>query len=164
MHPLTPRQLAWRLAQDLPANATFWFGAGLPQLLHEFSMSTATGNGRPLDLAVITADEVGAAGDFNSSTMMPAAIRRIWIMAPLFRDDGRPLLVEHCSTATRHGVTATRLYTDIAVFDFVQGRVQLRGLIEGITLQTLQVELDVELQVSPELTLLQIPLALGGNY
>lgn len=165
MHPLTPRQLAWRLAQDLPSSPAPWFGAGLPQQLLEFSPAPASGNdGHPIELAVLTADEVSASGQYCGAVALPGVVREVWIMAPLYREDGRPTLVEQCSGTSSGGLRATRLYTDIALFEFAEGKVGVRALIEGITLHTLQMELDVELHVSPQLTLLQIPLSMGGSY
>lgn len=165
MHPLTPRQLAWRLAQDLPSQHALWFGAGLPQLLHEFSAPPASGNeGRPIELAVLAADEVSASGHYCGTAFLAGVAREVWIIAPLHGGDGRPTLVEQCSGTPLGATPATRLYTDIAVFEFIHGKVYVRALIEGITLLTLQVELDVELHVSPELTLLQIPMSMGGIY
>lgn len=165
MHPLTPRQLAWRLAQDLPAQATLWCGPGLPQLLHEFSAPPASGSaGRPLELALLTASEVGESGHYCGATPVPGVAREVWIIAPLYREDGRHTLVEQCAGTPQGSIPATRLYTDIALFEFIAGKVYVRALIEGITLLTLQVELDVELHVSPDLTLLQIPLSMGGIY
>ena len=84
--------------------------------------------------------------------------------APLLRADGKPTLVEHCSPPVPGGLSASRYYSDLAIFDLQDGRVFVRALIEGITLHTLQMELDVELEFSPELTLLQLPAALGGSY
>jgi acyl CoA:acetate/3-ketoacid CoA transferase beta subunit len=166
LHPLTPRQLAWRLAQDLPAQQALWLGAGLPQLLHEFCPPPVSGSeGRPIDLAVLTADEVSESGLYCCGAAPSAVVaREVWIIAPLFRDDGRPTLVEQCSAALQGSTPATRLYTDVAIFDFRQGKVFVRAMIEGITLQTLQMELDVELQIPPDLILMQIPLSLGGSY
>lgn len=165
MHPLTPRQLAWRLAQDLPQHKSLWFGDGLPQLLHEFAAPPCSGQeGRAIDLAVLTADEVSERGEYCDAAAPPGIAREAWIMAPLYRADGRATLVERCAGRLPGQPAATRLYTDIAIFEFRHDRTCLRALIEGITLQTLQVELDVELDVSPELTLLQIPAALGGSY
>lgn len=165
MHPLTPRQLAWRLAQDLPSSPALWFGVGLPQQLLEFSPAPVSGNdGHSIELAVLAADEVSASGQYCGAVVVPGVAREVWIMAPLYREDGKPTLVEQCSGALSGGLRATRLYTDIAVFEFTDGKVSVRALIEGITLQTLQMELDVELHVSPQLTLLQIPLSLGGSY
>lgn len=165
MHPLTPRQLAWRLAQDLPSQHVLWFGAGLPQQLLEFSPAPASGNdGHAIDLAVLAANEVCESGQYCGAVAVPGVALEVWIMAPLYREDGRPTLVEQCSGTASGGLRATRLYTDIAVFEFIDGKVSVRALIEGITLHTLQMELDVELHVSPQLTLLQIPLSLGGSY
>jgi acyl CoA:acetate/3-ketoacid CoA transferase beta subunit len=166
LQPLTPRQLAWRLAQDLPAQQTLWLGAGLPQLLHEFCPPATAGNeGRPIELAVLTADEVSESGHYCCGTPLPLVVaRQTWIVAPLFRADGRPALVEQCSGLLQGSTPATRLYTDIAIFDFRQGKVFVRAMIEGITLQTLQMELAAELHIPPDLVLMQIPLSLGGSY
>jgi acyl CoA:acetate/3-ketoacid CoA transferase beta subunit len=165
LHPLTPRQLAWRLAQDLPSQHALWLGAGLPQLLHEFGAAPVSGHdGHAIALAVLTAVEVSKSGQYCGAVAVPGVVHETWIMAPLYREDGKPTLVEHCTGTPAGGLCATRLYTDIALFEFIDGKVNLRALIEGITLHTLQMELDVELHVSPQLTLLQIPLSLGGSY
>jgi acyl CoA:acetate/3-ketoacid CoA transferase beta subunit len=49
------------------------------------------------------------------------------------------------------------VYTAIAVLNLIDGKVWLREIIEGITLQTLQAETDVQLHVSPRLALLGPP-------
>jgi 3-oxoadipate CoA-transferase beta subunit len=158
--------MAWRLAQDLPAGSRAWAGAGLPQLLHEFAADALSAREADrCDLVVLGADEVSAKGEFTGSTgIVPVTARELWIVAPLLRADGKPTLVEHCSQAVPGGLRASRYYSDLAIFDLQDGRVFVRALIEGITLHTLQMELDVELEFSPELTLLQLPAALGGSY
>ena len=72
--------------------------------------------------------------------------------------------MEQCSGLLQGSTPATRLYTDIAIFDFRQGKVFVRAMIEGITLQTLQMELAAELHIPPDLVLMQIPLSMGGSY
>lgn len=164
MSTLTPSQLAWRLAQDLPPDAGIWLGGGLPQLVaaHAPYLRTETSTAT---LAVLGADAIDQSGAFTTSesgsTPLPA---EIWLMAPLFRSDGLPVLLERCNTPTHPTARAARLYTDVAIFEFAGDHVSIRALIEGITLTTLQMELDVELRFSPALTLLQIPAALGGSY
>lgn len=153
--------MAWRLARDLPTQGSIRLGAGLPQLLCEFT-TPASDDAGVADLVIVTADAVDAAGAI-AGTSMPLAARECWVIAPLYRPDGLHTLVEHCAQPVP-GLRATRLYSDIAIFDLQDGKVFVRAVIEGITLQTLQMELDVELQVSPELTLLQIPLSMGGIY
>lgn len=155
--------MAWRLAQDL-ASQEPWLGPGLPQLLHEFH-GAAPATQHAAGLIIVEADSVSADGNFHCAqdTALPPAFSQAWVLAPLFRPDGMPRLVEHDPLAPRHR-RATRFYSDVAIFDLVDGQVLLRALIEGITLHTLQMELDVELLVSPALTLLQIPTALGGSY
>lgn len=162
LYTLTPRQMAWRLAQDLPAGQQPWLGPGLPQLLREFLPQPAANT--PTPLAVVEAASVTTSGQLHCSHELPPATARLWVLAPLFGHDGLPTLVEQLTQPTASPVPATLLYSDIAIFELRAGQAWLRALTEGITLHTLQMELDVELRVSPELTLLQIPATLGGHY
>lgn len=163
MYTLTPRQMAWRLAQDLPAGQQAWLGPGLPQLLQEF-LPAPSQPATAAQIAVIEATAVSASGEFQPPAELPASVDSLWVLAPLFNAQGLPLLLETLGSTAAAPLAASRIYSDIALFELREGQVWLRALTEGITLHTLQMELDVELLVSPELTLLQIPAALGGHY
>ena len=168
---LTDRQIAWRVAQDLPRDACVHLGAGMPLLVpdyvaHERGMVFERGTVRATSTAgyrILGASEVAPNGDLVAHEA-PAADEpsarsgapHVFVMATYFAPNGRPTLVPECSAAPTAAGCVT-LYTDIAVFELRDGKAWLREIIEGITLHALQAETDVQLHVAPYLRLLQAP-------
>lgn len=182
---LNHAQIAWCIARDLPEGAVVNLGSGMPLLIPDHvpadrAIVFHAGNGLSgggvhqaepptmghVDISVLGACEVSGRGDLAirhlpaaGGAMEPATgAKQIFAMMELFTKEGRPRLVPDCSLPLTGQCCITRVYTDLAVFELGNGQVMLSGLVEGITLYTLQAELDVELQVSPSLRLLQAPV------
>jgi len=126
--------------------------------------------GGHLDISVLGAYQVSESGDLANwdlpGTKAPAVggamdlaagAKQVFVMMEYFAKDGSAKLVPQCTLPLTGLGCVTSIYTDIAVLDFIAGKVFVRELIEGITLYTLQTETEVELQVSPNLKLLKAP-------
>lgn len=126
--------------------------------------------GGHLDISVLGAYQVSESGDLANwdlpGTKAPAVggamdlavgAKQVFVMMEYFAKDGSAKIVPHCTLPLTGLACVTSIYTDIAVLDIINGKVTVRELIEGITLHTLQAETDVELQISPQLSLLKAP-------
>ena len=127
--------------------------------------------GGHIDISVLGAYQVAANGDLANWDLpggrktpavggamdLAVGAKQVFVMMEYFAKDGSCKIVPACTRPLTGQGCVTTVYTDIAVLDLVDGRVILRELIEGISLQTLQAETDLELQVSPRLTLLSPP-------
>ena len=127
--------------------------------------------GGHIDISVLGAYQVAANGDLANWDLpggrktpavggaMDLAVgsKQVFVMMEYFAKDGSCKIVPECTLPLTGKGCVTTIYTDIAVLDLIDGKVILRELIEGISLQTLQAETDLELQVSPRLTLLSPP-------
>lgn len=181
MTQLNHRQIAMRVARDLPRGAFVRLGSGLPLLVPGYVASDTgivfardgeNAEGAPpghVDYLVLGAREVAQNGDcvVPDAPHDPAALarlqeaagtaRHVCAIASFFGPDGRPVLVPQCSMVPHATGCVTRLYTDIAVFDLRNGEAWLREIAEGITLYVLQAEIDVQLRVAEDLKLLEVP-------
>jgi 3-oxoadipate CoA-transferase beta subunit len=102
--------------------------------------SFAMMRGGHLDVCVLGAFQVAANGDLaNWSTGAPDAIpavggamdlaigaRSIYVTMTLFAKDGRPKLVQSCTYPLTGLGCVDRVYTDLAIFDLVDGEVFVR--------------------------------------
>jgi 3-oxoadipate CoA-transferase beta subunit len=222
MQQLNRRQIAWRLAQDIPEGSVVNLGAGMPLLVSEylpqdreiiihsengllgigpkqpgpvFDMNQINAGNVPvtllpgasffhhadsfhmirgghIDICVLGAYEVAENGDLANWSLpggekapavggamdLAAGARQTFVMMELFARDGTPKLVPACTLPLTGSRCVSSIYTDIAVFDLYGGKVHIREIIEGITLSTLQAELDIELEISPALALLGTPV------
>jgi 3-oxoadipate CoA-transferase beta subunit len=127
--------------------------------------------GGHIDICVLGAYQVAENGDLANWSLpqgekapavggamdLVAGAKQTFVMMELFAKDGTPKLVPQCTLPLTGLGCVSTIYTDIAVFDLHAGKVQLREIIEGITLATLQAELDIEFTVSPALGLLTTP-------
>jgi 3-oxoadipate CoA-transferase beta subunit len=175
MQQLTPQQIAWRVAQDIPAGSRVSLGSGMPLMVsgyvpagREITFYGATDlRGGRVDYSVFGAHQVAENGDLASwdvpedhkATAVSGATdaKHVLVMTEYFGKDGSARIVPRCTLPLTGQRCVTTIYTDIAVLDLIDGKFWLRELIEGITLQTLQAETDVMLHIAPELRLLQAP-------
>jgi 3-oxoadipate CoA-transferase beta subunit len=127
--------------------------------------------GGHLDYSVLGAYQVAENGDLANWDLpqgrkapavggamdLAVGAKHVFVMMEYFAKDGSAKIVPRCNLPLTGLGCVTTIYTDIAVLDLIGGKVVLREIIDGITLHTLQAETDVQLQVSPALTLLQAP-------
>ncbi len=157
MYRLDSQQLAWRVAQDIKDGSFIYLDAGLPRHVQQYlsPQHNLISNPDAADIIVLGAEQVAANGDYVGATL-PTHAASLYVMMELFAPNGVSRLVETLGLAPS-GNGVTRIYTDLALFELCDGHVLLRELCEGLTLYSLQAELDVELEVPPGLRLFQIP-------
>lgn len=127
--------------------------------------------GGHIDITVLGAYQVAENGDLANWDLpqgrkapavggamdLAAGARQVFVMMEYFAKDGACKIVPQCTLPLTGQRCVTTIYTDIAVLDLINGKVVLRELADGLTLHTLQSETPVELQISPQLRLLQVP-------
>lgn len=127
--------------------------------------------GGHIDITVLGAYQVGENGDLANWDLpagrkapavggamdLAAGANQVFVMMEYFAKDGSCKILPQCTLPLTGQECVTTIYTDIAVLDLLDGKVVVRELIEGITLHTLQAETEVQLHVSPDLKLLQVP-------
>jgi acyl CoA:acetate/3-ketoacid CoA transferase beta subunit len=164
MYNLTPRQLAWRVAQDIPAMTTLALGAGTSAAVadylvpaHKIVVCNASSHS---DIYVLDATQVAQNGDVighDAPSLSIAETTRVLAIMKYFADDGSCAIVPACTRPISAKRCVRTIYTDLAILDLSDGKVFVRELVEGITLYSLQAETPVELYTSPQLRLLQAP-------
>ncbi|MFB7291861.1 3-oxoacid CoA-transferase subunit B [Actinacidiphila glaucinigra] len=109
------------------------------------SLSFAIARGGRLDLCVLGALQVGENGDLanwlvpggnpgvGGAMDLVAGARRVWVMMTHLDKQGRPKLRERCSFPLTGPGVVDRVYTDLAVFEFVDGVLTLRECAPGVT-------------------------------
>lgn len=109
------------------------------------SLSFAIARGGRLDLCVLGALQVGENGDLanwlvpggnpgvGGAMDLVAGARRIWVMMTHLDKHGEPKLRKRCSFPLTGPGVVDRVYTDLAVFEFVDGVLTLRECAPGIT-------------------------------
>jgi len=116
------------------------------------SDSFAMIRGGHIDICVLGAYEVGQNGDLanwqlKNSKTAPAVggamdlaygARKVYIMCEHNAKDGTPKLVKECSLPLTGAKCVTRVYTDIAVVDCVDGGMVVRNMAVGLEFDELQ--------------------------
>ena len=104
-----------------------------------------------VDVAVIGAMQVSAAGDLANWRLpsqrlgnvggamdLAASAREVWVMMTHVAKDGSPKLLAECSLPLTAPRCVTRVFTDIAVLDVVEGGLLLRETAPGWTVAEVQ--------------------------
>jgi 3-oxoacid CoA-transferase B subunit len=107
--------------------------------------------GGQIDIAIMGAFQVSAAGDLaNWSTghdhipaiggAMDLAVgaERVFVMTSHQTATGEPKLLAECTFPLTASRAVSRVYTDLAVLDVVDGEFVVRELVDGLTLERLQ--------------------------
>lgn len=107
------------------------------------SISFAIARGGRLDLAVLGALQVGETGDLANWVVpggdpgvggamdLAVGARRVWVMMTHLDKQGNPKLLSSCTFPLTGRGVVDRVYTDLAVFEFVDGRLVLRECAAG---------------------------------
>lgn len=107
--------------------------------------SFAIARGGRLDLAVLGALQVSEDGDLANWVVpggdpgvggamdLAVGARRVWVMMTHLDKQGKPKLLPRCTFPLTGVACVDRVYTDLAVFEFVGGRLVLRECVDGIT-------------------------------
>ncbi len=116
--------------------------------------------GGHIDYCILGAFQVSTAGDLaNWSTGEPDAIpavggamdlavgsRNVYVMMQLFSRDGTPKLVSQCTYPLTAPCCVSRIYTDYANFDLLDGKVYVRKTF-GLTFDELRDRLAIDLDL-----------------
>ncbi len=108
--------------------------------------------GGHIDLCVLGAFEVAQNGDLanwttSSDELLPAVggamdlgvgAKRVWVLMQHTSRDGEPKLVERCKYPLTAPGAVDRVYTELGVFEIVDGRFKVLELAEGVTLDKAQ--------------------------
>lgn len=126
--------------------------------------SFAIVRGGHLDVTVLGAFQVSSSGDLaNWSTGQPGSIpspggamdlavgaRQVFVMMELFGKASKPKLVNECTFPLTAAGVVKRVYTDMAVFELVSGKLVVRDLVPRLELNQLQDALGIPLVASDE--------------
>lgn len=121
--------------------------------------SFAMMRGGHVDICVLGAFQVATSGDLaNWHTGAPDAIpavggamdlaigaKRVFVMMELLTKQGTSKLVEQCSYPVTGLGCVTRVYTDLAVFDLVDGHAAVVETVPGVTVSDLEQLTGLEL-------------------
>lgn len=121
--------------------------------------SFAMMRGGHIDICVLGAYQVARNGDLaNWHTGQPDAIpavggamdlavgaRNVWVMTTHTTRDGQPKILETCTYPVTGLACVKRVYTDLAVMDFVDNQVLVREIVPGLSFDELQNLTDAQL-------------------
>jgi 3-oxoacid CoA-transferase B subunit len=105
--------------------------------------SFAIARGGRLDLAVLGALQVSETGDLanwlvpggdpgvGGAMDLAVGARQVWVMTSHLDKHGRPKLLSRCTFPLTGRGVVDRVYTDLGVFEFVEGRLVLRECADG---------------------------------
>ncbi|HVV24014.1 MAG TPA: 3-oxoacid CoA-transferase subunit B [Pseudonocardiaceae bacterium] len=108
------------------------------------SLSFAIARGGRLDAAVLGALQVSQGGDLANWVVpggdpgvggamdLAAGARRVWVMMSHVDKQGKPKLLSRCTFPLTGRAVVDRVYTDLAVFEFVDGQLTLRECAAGM--------------------------------
>ncbi|HEX6197367.1 MAG TPA: 3-oxoacid CoA-transferase subunit B [Jiangellaceae bacterium] len=121
--------------------ATMVSGAAIVDSATSFSIV----RGGHLDVTVLGALQVAANGDLanwyvpgknpavGGAMDLVAGAREVWVAMEHVDRKGRPKLVTECSFPLTGRGVVTRVYTDLAVFHFAEGKLRLKECAPGVT-------------------------------
>jgi 3-oxoacid CoA-transferase B subunit len=107
------------------------------------ALSFAIARGGRLDLAVLGALQVSQSGDLanwlvpggdpgvGGAMDLAVGARRVWVMMNHLDKHGNPKLLSRCTFPLTGRAVVDRVYTDLAVFEFVEGVLTLRECAAG---------------------------------
>lgn len=108
------------------------------------ALSFAIARGGRLDLAVLGALQVSQGGDLANWVVpggdpgvggamdLAVGARRVWVLMSHVDKKGNPKLLSRCTFPLTGRAVVHRVYTDLAVFDFVDGQLTLRECVAGV--------------------------------
>ncbi|MBX6389395.1 MAG: 3-oxoacid CoA-transferase subunit B [Frankia sp.] len=142
MGPLAPPELADNDLTDAGKQPiTLVSGAAIVDSATSFAIV----RGGHLDVTILGALQVSEDGDLanwyvpgrnpavGGAMDLVAGAREVWVAMEHVDRKGKPKLVSQCTMPLTGRNCVTRVYTDLAVFHFVDGRLRLRECAPGVT-------------------------------
>jgi len=137
--------------------------------IFDSALSFAMMRGGHLDLAILGAYEVAENGDLANWTRsdpgVPPAVggamelaygaKQVWVLMKHTTRDGRPRLLHRCRLPLTAKGVVTRVYTDLAVLQIRPDGMQVEEMVEGMSLQALQLLTEAPLIRSPSMHVLR---------
>ena len=132
----------------------------------EHTISFAMMRGGHLDYSVLGGFQVASNGDLaNWITSGPDAIaaiggamdlaigaRNVIVMMEHVTKDQTPKLMQQCTYPLTGAGVVNQIYTDLAIIDVTPQGFEVRAMIEGLTMETLQQKTGAPLRASPKLS------------
>lgn len=127
--------------------------------------------GGHIDICVLGAYEVSQCGDLanwilpNSNTTpaiggamdLVAGARQVFVIMEHCSRDGAPKILKQCSLPLTGVKCVNTIYTDLCVIDVVDDALQVREMIEGMDLETLQARTGAALRLAKDCRVLSAP-------
>ena len=127
--------------------------------------------GGHIDYCVLGAMEVSEKGDLanwttNNPTFPPgvggamdlaAGAKQVWVLTEHVTRDGKPKIVTNCSYPLTSAQCVKRIFTDLAIIDISDAGLTVLGMVDGISLEELQLLTEPTLVLSPESYKLKAP-------
>ena len=127
--------------------------------------------GGHIDIAMLGAFEVSEKGDLanwttNNPTFPPgvggamdlaAGAKQVWVLTEHVTRDGKPKIVTNCSYPLTSAQCVKRIFTDLAIIDISDAGLTVLGMVDGISLEELQLLTEPTLGLSPECYKLKAP-------
>ena len=127
--------------------------------------------GGHIDIAMLGAFEVSEKGDLanwttNNPTFPPgvggamdlaAGAKQVWVLTEHVTRDGKPKIVTNCSYPLTSAQCVKRVFTDLAIIDISDNGLTVLGMVDGISLEELQLLTEPTLVLSPECYKLKVP-------
>ena len=127
--------------------------------------------GGHIDIAMLGAFEVSETGDLanwttNNPTFPPgvggamdlaAGAKQVWVLTEHVTRDGKPKIVTNCSYPLTSAQCVKRIFTDLAIIDISDAGLTVLGMVDGISLEELQLLTEPTLVLSPECYKLKAP-------
>lgn len=135
----------------------------------EHTISFAMMRGGHLDYSVLGGFQVAANGDLaNWITSGPDAIaaiggamdlaigaRNVIVMMEHVAKDQSPKLMKQCTYPLTGAGVVNHVYTDLAIIDVTPDGFEVRAMVEGLSMETLQQKTGAPLKASPKLSIIR---------
>lgn len=135
----------------------------------EHTISFAMMRGGHLDYSVLGGFQVAANGDLaNWITSGPDAIaaiggamdlaigaRNVIVMMEHVAKDQSPKLMKQCTYPLTGAGVVDHVYTDLAIIDVTPDGFEVRAMVEGLSMETLQQKTGAPLKASPKLSIIR---------
>lgn len=154
---LTREQIATRAARELQSGEVVHLGEGLPQLLTgslpDGVRTVTPGAGTAVDVAVLSATEVGSQGEFVGSAL-PEGAKRVIVLLEHHADGDAPRVRASCGQAATG--TAHRILSDMALFDVTPEGLVMREVAPGISALDVQLKSGTPLLAADDLKVMNV--------